>query len=563
MFKICFSVFPIFLLISCRRDTFQAQSFDKSITGLVFKVADNSNVLATDITGIITSDTIKVTFLKGTVVSSLVPTITFTGKSVTPSNKTAQNFSDKINYTITAQDGSTVTYFISVSFIANDKNISSFAFRSVDNLSDLSKDVNGIITSDSINLTVPFGTKLNNLVPFILTTGKSITPGSLVKQDFTNPVNYTVTGQDGSIKNYVVKVSVALNTIAIAGTIFVSGSTDNYLPPDSGNVYALDAATGVLKWNFKNNSTMFKSPTITNGLVYDCDRSGYIFALDANTGNVVWKKHTGSTGTYPDNNLSVANGILYQGETFDSTFYALDAGTGNLIWKFISNSGTGSPTVFNGVVYFATNKIFALNSTTGSLIWSASPSTDTIGFGGSNPAIANGILYIGCNDRNVYALDVNNGNTLWSFNTGDVIESSPTVVDGIVYIGSGVGQLFALNASTGSLVWSSANLHPIQGSPIVANGKVYFASNAQYLFALDAASGSMIWSFKLDNTVYSSPLYFSGAIFIGSSENFYAIDANTGNLIWQFSDNGRIFSIPCAIDNLGNIYHASTSGNQN
>lgn len=562
MLKICFPVLSIILLISCSRNTFPIQSSDKNITGFVFKAADNS-MLATDITGIVASDTIKVIFVKGTVVSNLVPNITFTGKSISPSNKTAQNFANNINYTVTAQDGSTLTYIFSVSFIANDKNITSFSFRSVDNLSNLSKDVNGIISSDSINLTVPFATKLNNLVPFILITGKSVSPGSLVNQDFTNPVNYAVTGQDGSLKNYVVKVSVELNTISIAGTIFVSGSTDNYSPPDSGNVYALDAATGALKWNFKDNSTMYKSPTVANGLVYECDRNGYIFALDVNTGNVVWKQRTGSTGTYPDNNLSVANGILYQGESLDSTFYALDAGTGNFIWKFISNSGTGSPTVFNGVVYFATNKILALNSTTGSLIWSTSPSTDSIGFGGSNPAIANGILYIGCNDRNVYALDVNSGKTLWSFNTGDVIESSPTVVNGIVYIGSGVGQLFALNASTGSLVWRSANLYPIQGSPIVANGMVYFASNAQYLFALDASTGSMKWSYKLDNTVYSSPLYFSGAIFIGSSQNFYAIDASTGNLIWQFADNGRIFSTPCALDKLGNIYHASISGNQN
>ena len=50
---------------------------------------------------------------------------------------------------------------------------------------------------------------------------------------------------------------------------------------------------------------------------------------------------------------------------------------------------------------------------------------------------------------------------LWSFNTiasgsdpTSIISSSPAIVGGVVYIGSDDGNLYALNASTGTSIWS-------------------------------------------------------------------------------------------------------------
>ncbi len=94
----------------------------------------------------------------------------------------------------------------------------------------------------------------------------------------------------------------------------------------------------------------------------------------------------------------------------------------------------------------------------------------------SSPAISNGVLYIGANDDNVYALDAWTGAVLWSFPTGDIVASSPTVVGGVVYVGSFDGNVYALDASTGSLLWSYATLSSVQSSPAVVNGVVYVGS---------------------------------------------------------------------------------------
>jgi eukaryotic-like serine/threonine-protein kinase len=54
----------------------------------------------------------------------------------------------------------------------------------------------------------------------------------------------------------------------------------------------------------------------------------------------------------------------------------------------------------------------------------------------SSPAVANGVVYVGSSDHNVYALNASTGTKLWSYATGDYVYSSPAVANGVVYIGS-------------------------------------------------------------------------------------------------------------------------------
>ena len=94
----------------------------------------------------------------------------------------------------------------------------------------------------------------------------------------------------------------------------------------------------------------------------------------------------------------------------------------------------------------------------------------------SSPAVANGIVYIGSGDGNIYMLNATTGAKVWSAATGIVYGSSPAVANGIVYISSTRG-LFVRNATTGAKVWS-ANIgnYVVDSSPAVANGIVYVGS---------------------------------------------------------------------------------------
>ena len=68
----------------------------------------------------------------------------------------------------------------------------------------------------------------------------------------------------------------------------------------------------------------------------------------------------------------------------------------------------------------------------------------------SSPAVANGVVYVGSFDNNVYALNANNGAAgVWSYTFGSAVYSSPAVANGMVYVGTtSQGNMYALNTAT-------------------------------------------------------------------------------------------------------------------
>ena len=92
-----------------------------------------------------------------------------------------------------------------------------------------------------------------------------------------------------------------------------------------------------------------------------------------------------------------------------------------------------------------------LNAKTGAKVWSyatgggvdSSPAI-TNGY----PTIANGVVYVGSNDYNVYALNAATGRLVWSYMTGGIVSySSPAVYYGVVYVGNWNHSIYALDKS--------------------------------------------------------------------------------------------------------------------
>src|SRR5260370_11201882 len=134
-------------------------------------------------------------------------------------------------------------------------------------------------------------------------------------------------------------------------------------------------------------------------------------------------------------------------------------------------------------------------------------STPTAAYINSSPAEANGMVYIGSNDKAMYALDANTGKILWAHNTNDGVGSSPAVANGIVYVGSDDNNVYAFNTRTGATVWIYTTGGPVWSSPVVANGVVYVGSNDSLIYAFHRAEGSGLW-----NETTSSFVSYSSAI---------------------------------------------------
>ena len=118
------------------------------------------------------------------------------------------------------------------------------------------------------------------------------------------------------------------------------------------------------------------------------------------------------------------------------------------------------------------------------------------------------------------------GSEIWSFSIGGNVYSSPVVVDGVVYVGSNDDNLYAVDASDGSEIWSFSTGGNVYSSPVVVDGVVYVGSYDDNLYAVDASDGSEIWSYSTGNSVYSSPVVVDGVVYVGSNDNsLYAVDA--------------------------------------
>ncbi len=179
---------------------------------------------------------------------------------------------------------------------------------------------------------------------------------------------------------------------------------------------------------------------------------------------------------------------------YENVLSPANVGGLQLDWSYRTGGAiSSSPVVANGAVYVASTdgNLYALNATTGALLWSFP--------GGGSPAVANGVAYV--SSGNLYALNANTGALLWTF-PGPV--GSPTVANSVVYLGCGF-YVCAVNAATGALLWQYTNIEGISDLA-VGNGYVYFGSedpsnwDQGTFYVLDAGTGALVWSQVVGNS---------------------------------------------------------------
>ena len=130
------------------------------------------------------------------------------------SGASVQDFSKPVVYRVTAEDGSTNDYTVTVQVAkSNEKTLSAFAFTKADNAG-LPADVVGVIADKTINLTLPSGVKPDGLkASFMSSPTAQVSVNGVVQvsgttpNDFSKPLVYRVTAEDGSFGDYTVQVS--------------------------------------------------------------------------------------------------------------------------------------------------------------------------------------------------------------------------------------------------------------------------------------------------------------------------------------------------------------------
>ena len=77
-----------------------------------------------------------------------------------------------------------------------------------------------------------------------------------------------------------------MSSPAVANGVVYFGSHDRFL-------YAVDAATGELRWRYETRGKVKSSPSVSNGTVYVGSWDKRMHAVDIETGLVKWTFETG------------------------------------------------------------------------------------------------------------------------------------------------------------------------------------------------------------------------------------------------------------------------------
>ncbi len=328
----------------------------------------------------------------------------------------------------------------------------------------------------------------------------------------------------------------ALAMLVVCSPVFAQDAMFRGDPQHTG-VYASSAVPqfSKIKWQYHTNGQVFSSPAVADGTLYASSSDHNLYALDAGSGTLRWKFKTDGRIT---SSPAITAGVVYFA-SFDSNFYAVDAASGALKWRF-KTAGERR--------YAATH------------LHGAEPAAETMpdpfDFYLSSPVVANGIVFFGSGDANIYALDAATGHLKWKFKTGDVVHASPAIADGTLFVGSWDSYFYALDTSTGKVKWrfktgGDPQIHNqvgIQSSAAIANGIVYFGCRDSQFYAVDAASGKQLWSFPNKGSwVIGSPAVHDGKVYFATSDSglIHALDANSGVALFSLDNkHWPMFSSP-------------------
>jgi hypothetical protein len=224
--------------------------------------------------------TIAISVPYGTNVTALIATFITTGANVKVgstiqvSGQTPNNFTNPVTYIVTAADGTTASYTVTVTVAASSaKAITAFLFTSPAATGTIDEN------AKTIAVTVPYGTNVTALVATFTTTGVNVRVGATTQvtgttpNNFTNPVAYVVTAADGTTATYTVTVTIAppavvvpaaptgLIATAMSSTIISLSWTDN---SDNETGFKIERSSTSASTGFTPIATTNENVTIYN-----------------------------------------------------------------------------------------------------------------------------------------------------------------------------------------------------------------------------------------------------------------------------------------------------------
>ena len=288
-----------------------------------------------------------------------------------------------------------------------------------------------------------------------------------------------------------------------------------YVANCRGRIEALDAESGQVRWTYDarqdGGRPEFHGRALLTEellLIASDDRraegTGHVYALERATGEIRWKYGAGRGAM---TNV-VRHGPRAYVVTVDEELVCLDLANGRVVWKFATGSAndeyfmTSSPAVAGERVFFGAvnGNVYALDARTGARLW-----TREIGARISTAVTAVGEkLYCGAADERVYCLDQAGGDVLGELAVEAVPVGEPTPAGEALLIVPSRDRVICLDRALQEVLWTgTANSNWRTHRPSVWGATLLAGNNDGEVVAFRLADGSREWSYNFTDQVTS------------------------------------------------------------
>ncbi len=333
------------------------------------------------------------------------------------------------------------------------------------------------------------------------------------------------------------KQRITAEPVVAGGLIYTldSGATVSAVSPQGQKVWS----TGLIPASDGDSDATGGGMAYANGVLYVSSGFGRLTALDAKTGVIRWQKRLNATGSGAP---LVNDGLLYL-VAGDETGWAIDAKDGRIAWQVQGTPSVGNvlgapaPVVASDLAVFAfgSGDISATFRRGGISRWNASVAGGRRGRAAAQivdvtggPMVSGDTIYIGNHSGRTVAFDSGSGERKWTADEGAVDTVWPA--GNSLFQVSDRSQLIRLDAATGAVVWAQDlpgfvkdkpnRRGPIVAhyGPIMAGGRLVIASNDGYLRFFSPVDGTLVHRVEVPGGATTAPVVAGQTLYVVSAK---------------------------------------------
>lgn len=322
--------------------------------------------------------------------------------------------------------------------------------------------------------------------------------------------------------------------VAVQDDLLISADID-------GDVFALDRASGKVRWTAETDARAIAGPTIAGDLVLLGTLGAEVIALNRTDGAPVWRVPVSSEVLAPP----VSDGSVVIVRCGDGKLFALAADTGARLWSFdraqpqLTLRGQSAPLLFEGVLVAGLDngRAVALRTDTGEVLWEQVVAAPTgrndldriVDIDGDLVTVGGGVYAVSFGGE-VAAVALEDGRVAWR---RPIKSYSGVTLNGTqLIVTDEEGLVWALDAQSGAAAWKQEALKYRKPSPAAVVGEhIVVADFEGYLHWLSPRDGSIVGRVRAVDGAVASGLTARGAtLYVLDAEgNIAAVEAQAVN----------------------------------